>query len=213
MYRMRYEAELKKLKISLLKLCDAVLMQIRNSVNSLIQNDTELAKKVAGDDDVIDAMEGDIEKQCHSILLIENPVAKDFREVFAILKMITDLERIGDQAEDIANIVISLGDRNVIKKFLYIPRMAETAVQMVSDSVNAFIKDDLALADNTVKADDIVDELFIKVKQDLIGKIKKNSENAEEIIAIIMIAKYLERIGDHAVNICEWTRYFDIGHK
>lgn len=213
MYRIKYEAELKNLKTSLLKLCSTVTDQIKKSVNSLLCSDIELAKKVAGDDDIIDNMEQDIEKQCHNILLRENPVAKDFREVFAALKMITDLERIGDQAEDIANLVISLNGDNIIKKFIYIPLMTEVTLDMVNGSVNAFIKEDLVLADEIVKMDDKLDALFISLKLDLVEKIKKNSEYADEIIAIIMIGKYLERIGDHAVNICEWTKFYEIGLK
>lgn len=213
MYRLKYETELKNLNISLLKLCAAVTDQIKKSVEALLSFNTALAKKVASDDDIVDGMTEDIEKQCHNILLRQNPVAKDFREVFAILKMITDLERIGDQAEDIANLAVSLNGDNIIKKFKYIPMMTQVALGMVSGSVSAFIKEDLKLADEVVNTDDKLDSLFIELKLDLVEKIKKNSEYAEEIIAIIMIAKYLERIGDHAVNICEWIKYYEIGEK
>lgn len=213
MFRIKFEKELSVLKLSLLKLCSSVSEQIKKSVESLINFDKTLAKKVAGDDDLIDDMEKDIESQCHKILLRENPVARDFREVFAILKMITDLERIGDQAEDIANLVLSLNNQKSLKKFAYIPQMADIALEMVNNSVNAYIKDDVLLAEKTIKKDDVLDDMFTSVKQDLVKKIKLNSEYADEIISVIMIAKYLERIGDHAVNICEWIKYFEQGHK
>ncbi|MDD4002693.1 MAG: phosphate signaling complex protein PhoU [Clostridia bacterium] len=214
MYRLKYEAELKKLKLSLLTLCAEVSAQIENSITSLISCDIALARETASRDDIIDNMELDIEKQCHKILLRENPVAKDFREVFAALKMITDLERIADQAEDIANIVIGFGEeRCAVKNFENLLKMSKIALEMVSGSVNAFIKQDIKLADKIAQTDDELDFLFLKLKEDLIQRIKKNSEYAEDIIGIIMIAKYLERIGDHAVNICEWTKYFEGGLK
>lgn len=213
MYRIKYEAELKKLKFSLLNMCVEVCGQIEKAVGALTGCNIELAKEASKNDDIIDKMELDIEKQCHSLLLKENPVAKDFREVFAALKMITDLERIGDQAEDIANIVIGLGDSCPIKKFVYLPQMSKVVLDMVNGSVNAFIKEDIKLADEIVEMDDKLDLLFEKVKSDLVERIKKNAESADDIIAVIMIGKYLERIGDHAVNICEWTKYYEGGLK
>lgn len=212
-YRLKYVTELKSLKLNLLKLCSTVSNQIQKAVNSLLQYDIELAKQVAEEDDIIDQMEHEIEKQCMNILLKEQPVAKDFREVFATLKMITDLERIGDQAEDIARLVMSLSGKNVVKKFNYISEMTEVTLEMVTGSVNAFIKDDLLIAEQVVKKDDILDELFIKVRGELSEKIKKNEDHADDIINIIMVAKYLERIGDHAVNLCEWTKYYEVGQR
>lgn len=212
-YRLKYVTELKSLKLNLLKLCSTVSNQIQKAVNSLLQYDIELAKQVAEEDDIIDQMEHEIEKQCMNILLKEQPVAKDFREVFATLKMITDLERIGDQAEDIARLVMSLSGKNVVKKFNYISQMTEVTLEMVTGSVNAFIKDDLLIAEQVVKKDDILDELFIKVRGELSEKIKKNEDHADDIINIIMVAKYLERIGDHAVNLCEWTKYYEVGQR
>ncbi len=212
-YRIRYETEMKRLKLNLLRLCNLVTSQIQKSVNSLMEYDLELASQVAAQDDMVDEMEHQIEKQCLNLLLKEQPVAKDFREVFSSLKMITDLERIGDQAEDIARLVLGLSGAGVIKKFEYIAEMTAVTLEMVNGSVDAFIKEDLSLAEQVVQKDDILDDLFLKVRFKLSEKIRAHSDSAEDIISIIMIAKYLERIGDHAVNICEWTKYYEAGER
>lgn len=212
-YRVKYEKELKMLKLNLLNMCNLVSSQIQKAVNSMIESDTELAAEVAGDDILVNKIEHEIEKQCLDLLLKEQPVARDFREVFSSLKMITDLERMGDQAEDIARLVLGFSQKQVVQQFNYIAQMADVALEMVTGSVNAFIKQDLQLAEQVVKKDDILDYLFIKVRGDLSEKIREHNQSADDIISMILIAKYLERIGDHAVNICEWTRYYESGER
>ena len=210
--RLRYEKELKGIVDNLVLMCRHIEVAIEKCVKALVERDYGLAKEVFAEDKVIDKMERDIEQSCLKILMMEHPVASDFREVSAVLKMITDLERIGDQARDIAEIVTQFGDEEYIKKVVHIPQMAVIVIQMVKDGVQAYINRDVELARSLDKADNKVDELFNVVMGDLIALIKKNPENAEQAAMFIMIDKYLERIGDHAVNIGEWVEYAITGN-
>lgn len=205
--RVRYEQELQGVFDNLVLMCRHIEVAIEKCVKALTDRDFELAAEVYEEDAVIDRLDRDIEQACLRILLMEHPVAKDFREVSAALKMITDLERIGDQARDIAEITQQFGDKEYIKKLVHIPQMAAIVIQMVKDGVQAYINRDLALARSLDLADDKVDELFNIVMADLVSLIKKNPDNAEQAILFMMITKYMERIGDHAVNIGEWVEY------
>ena len=183
-------------------LCEEV---IALAAKALTEGDPALAAQVGPLDTEIDQKERTIESLCLKLLLQQQPVARDLRQISAALKMITDLERIGDQAEDIAEISVYLSDKIFIKKLEHIPMMAEATKKMLSDSIDAFVKRDIELARQVILADDFVDDLFTTVKNDLIEMIGKDKENGEQAIDLIMIAKYLERIGDHAVNIAEWV--------
>lgn len=209
--RRAFEEELESLKLELVKMCRITEDMISDSITALVTKDKELAASVPPRDREVDEYELDIERQCMKILLRRQPVADDFREVSTALKLITDVERIGDQASDIAEIVISLSDRNYIKDLVHLKAMGELGVRMARESVESFIKNDAALADRIIAADDEMDELFCVVKGELIELIKADSGSADQAIAFMMIAKYLERIGDHAVNVCEWTKYFETG--
>lgn len=206
-----FEEELESLKLELVKMCRITEDMISDSITALVTKDKELAASVPPRDREVDEYELDIERQCMKILLRRQPVADDFREVSTALKLITDVERIGDQASDIAEIVISLSDRNYIKDLVHLKAMGELGVRMARESVESFIKNDAALADRIIAADDEMDELFCVVRDELIELIKADSGSADQAIAFMMIAKYLERIGDHAVNVCEWTKYFETG--
>jgi len=205
--RANYERELKGIFDSLALMCRYIESAIEKCVRALVERDFELAKEVYDDDKEVDKLERDIEQSCLKILLMEHPVARDFREVTAALKMITDLERIGDQAWDIAEITTQFGDEEYIKKLEHIPQMAVIVIQMVKDGVQAYINRDIELARSLDMTDDKVDKLFNTVMADLIALIKQNPDNAEQAIMFMMITKYLERIGDHAVNIGEWVEY------
>ena len=209
--RRAFEEELESLKLELVKMCRITEDMISDSITALVTKDKELAASVPPRDREVDEYELDIERQCMKILLRRQPVADDFREVSTALKLITDVERIGDQASDIAEIVISLSDRNYIKDLVHLKAMGELGVRMARESVESFIKNDAALADRIIAADDEMDKLFCVVKDELIELIKADSGSADQAIAFMMIAKYLERIGDHAVNVCEWTKYFETG--
>ena len=209
--RRAFEEELESLKLELVKMCRITEDMISDSITALVTKDKELAASVPPRDREVDEYELDIERQCMKILLRRQPVADDFREVSTALKLITDVERIGDQASDIAEIVISLSDRNYIKDLVHLKAMGELGVRMARESVESFIKNDAALADRIIAADDEMDELFCVVKDELIELIKADSGSADQAIAFMMIAKYIERIGDHAVNVCELTKYFETG--
>jgi len=210
--RTNYEKELKGIFDNLILMCRHIEDAIEKCVKALTERDFELAKEVYDEEKLIDNLERDIEQSCLKILLMEHPVARDFREVSAALKMITDLERIGDQARDIAEITTQFGDEEYIKKLEHIPLMAVIVIQMVKDGVQAYINRDIDLARSLDTTDDKVDELFNTVMTDLIALIKKNPDKAEQAIMFMMITKYLERIGDHAVNIGEWVEYAITGN-
>lgn len=212
--RNKYEAELGQMSHKLIAMCRAAEQAIENSINALVNRDRGMSKEVIAEDKTIDNMEHDIEQDCLKILLMEHPVAGDFREVSAALKMITDLERIADQAADISEIALQFGDEEFIKEPEHISLMAKLAIGMVKDSVQSYINRDLDLALSLDRRDDRVDLLFETVKKDLIGLIGQSADNADQAILFMMIAKYLERIADHAVNIGEWVEYSITGnHK
>jgi phosphate transport system protein len=205
--RARYEKELKEVFDKLVLMCRHIEIAIDKCVKALSSRDSEIAKEVYEEEKIIDTMEREIEQSCLRILLMEHPVANDFHEVTAALKMITDLERIGDQTRDIAELTMQFSGKEDIKKLEHIPQMAVIVTQMVKDGVHAYINRDIALARSLDKTDDKVDNLFNIVTKGLIDFIKQNPDNAEEAIMFMMIAKYFERIGDHAVNIGEWVEY------
>ena len=205
--RARYEKELKEVTDNLVLMCRHIETAIEKCVQALTSRDFEIAREVYEEEKIIDSMEREIEQSCLRILLMEHPVANDFHEVTAALKMITDLERIGDQTRDIAEITMQFGGKEYIKKLEHIPEMAVIVTQMVKDGVQSYINRDIALAHSLDKTDDKVDNLFNIITNGLIEFIRKNPDNAEEAIMFMMIAKYFERIGDHAVNIGEWVEY------
>ncbi len=209
--RKQFEEELSGLKLELVKMCRLTENMIETAIKALIEQDPELGKSVATMDKQVDDYEMDIEKKCMRILIRQQPVAKDFREVSCALKMITDIERFGDQASDIGDIVYAFGGASYIKKLTHITEMGKLAIEMVSESVNSFIRDDEKLADKVVALDDRMDELFFTVKGELATLIAKDGKNSDQAIDLMMIAKYLERIGDHAVNVAEWTKYNETG--
>lgn len=178
---------------------------------ALTGNNRDLAKKVVPLDEEIDQMERDIEALCLKLLLQQQPVAGDLRQISAALKMITDMERIGDQAEDIAEIISYLDD-HVIPEHNNIYEMATAASKMVTDSIDAYVKKDIFLSEKVITDDDFVDECFKKVKANLIQLISKNPTEGEFALDLLMIAKYFERIGDHATNIAEWVEFSITGH-
>ena len=206
-----FEEELANLKTELVEMCRLTEQMIDNAILALVNRDRELGKSIGEMDKRVDEYEMNIEKCCMRILLKQQPVAKDFREVSTALKMITDIERFGDQASDIGDLVYTMPGEKYIKKLHHITTMGNLAVKMVRESVNSFINNDERLADEVIKLDDEMDDLFITVKNELIELIRKDGNNGDQAIELMMVAKYLERIGDHAVNVCEWTKYNETG--
>ncbi len=211
--RSRFDEQLALLNKELIEMGAMCEESINMATRALSECDKELAKKVAPLDIEIDQKEREIESMCLKLLLQQQPVAKDLRQVSAALKMITDMERIGDQAEDIAEIVTYLDGRSSAQIGL-LKEMAAAAIKMVTQSVDAYVKHDTILAEQVISDDDTVDEYFDRVKRMLIDKIAQDPNDGEHTIDLMMIAKYFERIGDHAVNIAEWVIFSVTGvHK
>ena len=209
--RNRFETQLLELDNNLVTMGTLCETAISLSVKAFIEGNQEFAKKALEVEDEIDEKEREIEHQCLQLLLQQQPVAKDLRAVSAVLKMITDLERIGDQAADIAELSEYTKTVNTSE---HIKKMAEEATKMVTDSIDSFVRNDKELAKQVIAYDDIVDDLFVIIKTETIEQLKKGDEDAEGLIDILMIAKYLERIGDHATNIAGWVLFSITGrHK
>ena len=206
-----FEEELAELKTQLVEMCRLTEQMISDANTALVNKDRELGKSSGVMDKRVDEYEMAIEKKCMRILLKQQPVAKDFREVSTALKMITDIERFGDQAADIGELVYSMPGEKYIKELTHTKAMGNLAIKMVRESVNSFINNDAKLADEVITLDDKMDELFDTVKTELIELIKKDGNNGDQGIELMMVAKYLERIGDHAVNVAEWTKYNETG--
>ena len=205
-----YTQQLMTMKTRLIQMGAMCEDAISCSVKGMLNGDAELLKKVESTEMDINQMEREIERLCMRLLLMQQPVASDLRSVSSALKIISDLERIGDQAYDIAEIAKHLKYSEFAGK-VHIQDMAAAAVHMVTDSVEAFVKQDLELAQNVLKEDDTVDQLFNKVRADLIHMIRVQEEDVEMVLDLLMIAKYLERIGDHAENVAEWVVYLLTG--
>lgn len=210
--RNRFDQQLFELNRSIIEMGATCEEAIEKVISSLIQGNTELAKEVKENSYVIDKMERDIERLCMNLLLHQQPVAKDLRIITSALKMIKDMERIGDQAEDIAELVILLNG-HTIDSIKHIDKMAKATSKMVRGSVDAFVEKNLKNAENVIKQDDIVDHLFLVVKNDIINSITNDENDGEFNLDILMIAKYLERIGDHATNIAEAVIYSISGYQ
>lgn len=204
--RNQFDKQLEQLNLQMIQMGNLCETAISLAVRSLQRDDRHLIDDVLAVDREIDQMERDIEAFCMRLLLHQQPIARDLRQISSALKMISDMERIGDQASDIAEIAESIsgfkteGDRLIRK-------MAEEAVKMVSDSVDSYVRRDLELARSVIRYDDVVDGWFDRIKQELIGEIAADSSEGEYCMDLLMIAKYLERIGDHAVNIAEWVAF------
>jgi phosphate transport system protein len=202
--RSKFDEQLTLLNDSLIEMGVIVERAIGQTIKALIEQDVELAQKIIDSDDEVDNKEKEIESLCLKIILQQQPVASDLRLITSALKIITDLERIGDHAEDISELTKLLAGRQYVKKLEHIPKMAEATMKMVTDSIEAFVKKDLELAKSVIAYDDKIDTLFGMVKNDLIELIKNGTANSDQAIDLIMIAKYFERIGDHAENVAEW---------
>jgi len=212
--RRKYDEQLELLGNMLVEMGALIETAIARATQALKTQDIAQAKKAIAYDKEVDQKEKDIEQLCLKLLLQQQPVARDLRFISAALKMITDMERIGDQAADIAEIAIMLAGTPYIKEIEHIPLMAEATVKMVSNSIDAFVAKDLELATSVIKYDDVVDELFDTIRFELVELIRADSRNGEQAMDLLMIAKYFERIGDHAENIAEWVVFSITGkHK
>ena len=204
--RNRFDEQLSPLNTELITMGALCEEAISGAAKYLIDNDSALKEKVIDTDKQIDRKERDIENLCLRLILHQQPVATDLRLISAALKMISDMERIGDQASDIAEIVKFVNKTN-LRENVHIGDMARATIKMVTDSIDSFVKRDMDIAQSVILHDDTVDNLFLKIKGELISAIKDGTGDAEALIDLLMIAKYFERIGDHAENIAEWVIY------
>ena len=204
--RNRFDEQLIHLNNELITMGALCEEAISGCVKYLIGKDIAMRDNTLEADKQIDQKERDIERLCMKLLMQQQPVATDLRVISSALKMISDMERIGDQASDIAEIVKHIQKSN-LESNTHISDMARATIRMVTDSVESFVKKDIALAQTVIKNDDEVDSLFNKVKNELIQAIQQSEDDAEALIDLLMIAKYFERIGDHAENIAEWVIY------
>ncbi len=205
MMRKHFDEQLLELNQKLIEMGKLIETAIANGVKAMTERDAALARSTIREDEEIDRTEKDIEDLCLKLLLQQQPVARDLRLISSALKMITDMERIGDHAADISEIAVMIIERKEHPLILHIPQMAEATIRMVNDSIEAFVKKDLDMAARVIDADDKVDHLFEQIKTEIESLIREDTENSENAIDLIMIAKYFERIGDHATNIAEWV--------
>lgn len=204
--RNKFDEQLSTLNNELILMGALCEEAISSAARLMLNNEREMKENVSEADKQIDKKERDIENLCMKLLMQQQPVAGDLRAISSALKMISDMERIGDQASDISEMAEYV-TANGLQSETHIADMARSAIKMVTDSVESFVKKDVALAYEVISHDDIVDGLFDKVKHELIESVQKGVDNAEALIDLLMIAKYFERIGDHAENIAEWVIY------
>ena len=208
--RNRFDRQLSTLNDELIEMGSMIEKSIETAIKALVNQDVDLARHAIEADEEIDRQERIIEDLCMKLLLQQQPVAKDLRLISAALKMITDMERIGDHAADISEMTILMADSDYEKSAInmeVIKEMAKETTDMVIKSVDAFVNKDLELARWVINRDDVVDDLFDSFRKELIQKINENVKNGEMATDMLMVAKYFERIGDHATNIAEWVIY------
>lgn len=207
MTRGYFDRELEELKADMIRMGGLVEESIENTIIALKKQDIELARKVFRDDDIIDDLEKQIEKRCLNMIARQQPLAKDLRTISTALKIITDMERIADHSADIAEITIRMSTEKYIKPLIDIPKMAELAKQMVNTAIDSYVNQDIELATKVCGSDDDVDDLFMKIVLELMSLMKNDASVVEQAIDFMFIAKYLERMADHATNIGEWVVY------
>lgn len=211
--RGHYSQKLVDVKHQVLTMGSMVENVIAMSVTALKNGDLELAKKVYEEDDKIDLLEMEIEQECMTLLALQSPLAKDLRIITTALKLITDLERMGDHAVNIAKVTMQIGKEPLIKPLIDIPKMAEMCQDMVRLSLDAFVKEDVTLAEKVAKMDEEVDEMYENVVADVFKLIAKHIDNISQGTKLLFVGRFLERIADHTTNICERLVYMVTGER
>ena len=203
--RSKFDEQLHLLNQEMMQMGRMIEDSIQKAINALIDQNVELAKKIMDNDTQIDHEQKKIENLCFNLLMQQQPVAKDLRVISAAMKMVTDMERIGDHAADISEMTILMSKTKYIPNLEHINRMASETVQMLIRSIEAYVEKDMKKAVDVIASDDVVDDLFDKNKAELIEQIQRDPQSAESAADMLMVAKYFERIGDHATNIAEWV--------
>ena len=203
--RKRFDEQLKELGKEMQMMGMMVEESIQKAIEALLKQDEELAKAVMEGDALVDQKQKEIENICFTLLMQQQPVASDLRTISAALKMVTDMERIGDHAADISEMTVHLAHAPYIKNLDHIRQMASETMWMLIQSIEAYVEKDVKKANDVIMHDDIVDRLFAETKEELIELIHKDKNNGEQATDLLMVAKYFERIGDHATNLAEWV--------
>ena len=207
--RNRFDRQLEQLNNELINMGSLIEEAIEMAITALMKQE---AKEIVDFDEEIDEKEREIESLCLKLLLQQQPVARDLRQISAALKMITDMERIGDHAADISEMTILMAGTPYIRNIEHLQTMAKEAMVMLVKSIEAYVEKDLEKAEKVIESDDIIDDLFDQIKAELIDAIHQNPDNGEQAADLLMVSKYLERIGDHATNIAEWVIFSITGN-
>ena len=211
--RLKFDEQLRQLNNEMILMGNMIQKAIQDTIEAFFSQNTEKAKQIMKDDELVDQEQKKIENICFQLLIQQQPVARDLRTITAAMKMVTDMERIGDQAADIAELTIMMADSPYLLNVEHIKKMSAETVMMLMQAVQAYVERDMKKAQEVIEHDDIVDELFVKVKRDLIEVMQNNADYAEHAADLLMVNKYLERIGDHATNIAEWVIFSLDDHK
>ena len=211
--RVEYDHELSELKHEIIRMSSLVEELLAKSMKSLVDKNIPLAKEVRKSDDVIDSMQESIEEKCVTLIATQQPLASDLRVIFASIKMATDLERIADYGVGIAKAAIRLEGEEYIKPLIDLPLMTDIACEMLRGSVQAFANKDVDLALETAKRDQRLDQLFKQIYRELLTFVLESPKCINQMMTFVLIARYLERVGDHIVNICEWIVYDATGKR
>ena len=203
--RTKFDEQLRQLGMEMTHMGNLIEKNIQDAVQALLSQDTETARRIMAEDELVDQEQKKIENICFQLLIQQQPVARDLRTITAALKMVTDMERIGDHAADISELTIAMAAVPYPLRGENIRKMAGETIVMLLDAVNSYVNKDIEKAHSVIAHDDIVDNYFVKVKADLIEVIRENSEYGEHAADLLLVNKYLERIGDHATNIAEWV--------
>lgn len=203
--RLKFDEQLRQLNNEMILMGNMIQKAIQDTIEAFFGQDIDKAKQIMKDDELVDQEQKKIENICFQLLIQQQPVARDLRTITAAMKMVTDMERIGDQAADIAELTTLMADSPYLLNVENIKNMSAETVMMLLQAVEAYVEKDMKKAYDVIEHDDIVDELFVKVKKDLIEVIQNNVDYAEHAADLLMVNKYLERIGDHATNIAEWV--------
>ena len=206
--RSKFDEQMDELNNQMINMGTMIERSIAKAVEALTKKNSVLAKEVTAEDEMIDRQQKLIENMCFNLLIQQQPVAKDLRTITAAMKIVTDMERIGDHAADISEMVIFMGEDKTLDKFATISKMAAETMYMLNKSIEAYVERSNEKAAEVVNHDDIVDELFTKAKQDIINMIIDNPNDSDDAIDLILVSKYFERIGDHAVNIANWVTFY-----
>lgn len=205
--RSKFDEQLLELNKEMIEMGNKIILSIKKAIEALVARDENMAKDIMESDAEIDQLQKKIESICFNLLIRQQPVARDLRTVTAAMKMVTDMERIGDHAADISEMTILMGQNSQIDKFEHISQMATETMIMLNHSIEAYVEKNVIKAKEVIEHDDIVDDLFVEAKKDVIDLILNNPSEGEGATDILLIAKYFERIGDHATNIAEWVIY------